>query len=77
MIALLSWALAVPLSLPISLLLGRAFGAIFFPVPPTLVPGWTAVALWLAVVVVVSIAACAWPARRATRIPAVAALAYE
>ena len=76
-IALLSWLIAIPLSLPVSVLLGRAFGRIMFPVPVSMVPGWAAVAIWLGVVVVVSLAACAWPAYRATRIPTAAALAYE
>jgi ABC-type lipoprotein release transport system permease subunit len=32
---------------------------------------------WLALVIVVSVAACAWPALRAMRVPAAQALAYE
>ena len=74
-IALLSWLIAIPLSIPVSLALGRAFGDIMFPVPPSPAPNGGAVVTWLALVVVVSFAACAWPARRATRIPAAAALA--
>ncbi len=76
-IALLSWLLAIPLSLPVSLLLGRAFGQIMIPVPLTLRPEWMALGLWLAIVVLVSIAACTWPAARAGRISVVGALAYE
>ncbi|MBV9880640.1 MAG: ABC transporter permease [Gemmatirosa sp.] len=76
-IALLSWAIAVPVSRPISLALGWAFGRIMFPVSPSVLPGWGAVSVWLAVVMVVSVAACAWPAWRATRIPTAAALSYE
>ena len=76
-IALLSWAAAVPLSIPVSVALGAMFGRIMFPVPVRLVPEWGAMAVWLAVVIVVSVVACAWPARRATRVVARVALAYE
>jgi len=77
LIAVMSWLIAIPLSLPVSVLLARAFGRIMLPVVPTLLPQAVAVGSWLAVVIVVSIAACAWPAARATRIPTVAAIAYE
>jgi putative ABC transport system permease protein len=75
-IALLGWLAAIVLSVPMSLALGRAFGAIMFPVPDRYVPTATGALAWLAVAVAVSIVACTWPARRATRIPTVAALAY-
>lgn len=77
LIAIISWLIAIPLSLPMSVLLARSFGRIMLPVTATLVPEGSAVGIWLAVVVTVSLAACAWPAIRATRIPTVAALAYE
>ncbi len=71
------WALAIPLSLPASILIGEVFGRIMFPVPVSFLPDWRAVANWLVVVIVVSIAACAWPAFRATRITTARALSYE
>lgn len=77
LIAILSWLIAIPLSLPVSVLLARAFGRIMLPVNPTLIPRGIALGIWLAVVVVASLLACAWPALRATRIPTVAAIAYE
>jgi putative ABC transport system permease protein len=77
LIVIVSWLVAIPLSLPMSVLLARSFGRIMLPVTPTLIPQWSAVLIWLAAAVTVSVAACAWPARRATRIPTVAALAYE
>jgi putative ABC transport system permease protein len=77
LIAVISWLIAIPLSLPMSVLLARSFGRIMLPVTATLVPEGSAVGIWLAVAVFVSLAACAWPAVRATRIPTVAALAYE
>jgi putative ABC transport system permease protein len=76
-IALLSWALAVPLSLPMSVILGRRFGRVMMPVAARYVPEAAGVLGWLAVVLVVSVVACAWPAWRATRIPTARALAYE
>ena len=76
-IALLGWALAIPLSLPMSVALGRAFGRIMLPLAVTWTPDVAGVVQWLAIVVVVSVAACAWPAWRATRITTRAALAYE
>jgi ABC-type antimicrobial peptide transport system permease subunit len=77
LIAILSWLIAIPLSLPMSVLLARSFGRILLPVTSTLIPEWSAVSIWFGVAVLVSLAACAWPAIRATRIPTVAALAYE
>ena len=76
-IALLSWALAIPLSIPMSVMLARAFSRIMLRVPVTYVPNATGVLLWLALVVVVSLVACAWPAVRAMRVPTAAALAYD
>jgi putative ABC transport system permease protein len=76
-VALLSWALAIPLSVPMARILGDAFGRIFFRTPIALVPDPRGVAIWLGVVIVVSLVACAWPAFRATRISARSALAYE
>jgi putative ABC transport system permease protein len=76
-IALASWLIALPLSVPMSVVLGNAFGRIMIPVPVSFAPGLTGVLRWLAVVLVVSIAASAWPALRATRITTARALAYE
>ncbi|HZL86343.1 MAG TPA: FtsX-like permease family protein [Candidatus Krumholzibacteria bacterium] len=76
-VAIASWILALPLSIPMSVVLGKAFGRIMLPVPVILVPEPSGVLRWLAVALVVSIAACAWPALRATRITTAAALAYE
>ncbi|HXV86014.1 MAG TPA: ABC transporter permease, partial [Gemmatimonadales bacterium] len=76
-IAVLSWVVAVPLSVPMSLVLGEAFGRIMLPVASTVMPQAWAVLVWLGLVVLVSLTASAWPALRATRIPTAAALAYE
>lgn len=76
-IALLGWALAIPLSLPVSIVLGEAFGRIMLPVPLTYIPEFSGIVEWFGVVLVVSLVACAVPAWRATRITTRAALAYE
>jgi putative ABC transport system permease protein len=76
-IALLAWAVSLPLSVPMSLALADAFGKVMFPVPVSTWPEARGTLLWLALVVVVSIAACAWPARRATHVPIARALSYE
>lgn len=73
-IGILSWALAVPLSVPMSVLLGQAFGRIMIPVPVHYTPAAAGVGQWLAVVLVVSVTACAWPAFRALKITTAAAL---
>ena len=76
-VGILSWAIAIPLSIPMSWVLGQAFARIMLPVPVMLLPQPAAVLQWLGVVVAVSAVACAWPAWRATRIPTTTALAYE
>ena len=76
-IALLAWLIALPLSVPISVMLGDAFGRTMFPVPRTFVPVPLGVVAWFALVSVVALLASLWPALRATRIPTRAALAYE
>jgi putative ABC transport system permease protein len=76
-IALLSWLIAIPLSLPMSIALGEAFGRIMLRVPLVLVPEPSGVVRWLVLVVIVSLLACAWPAWRAMRVPTARALSYE
>ena len=76
-IALLSWLVAIPASLPMSYVLGKAFGRVMLEVPVSFVPEAAGVVRWLAVVVGVSVVACAWPALRAMRVSVAASLAYE
>ena len=76
-IALASWLIAIPLSIPVSVLLGKAFSRIMMPLPVRYLPEIEGVALWFAVAVIVSVLATAWPARRAMRVTTAAALAYE
>jgi putative ABC transport system permease protein len=60
-----------------SVALGEAFGRVMLRVPLTVLPEGAGVLWWLALVVVVSLVACAWPAIRATRVTIARALAYE
>jgi putative ABC transport system permease protein len=76
-IAILSWLLSLPLSIPMSVVLANAFGRVMFSVPVHYLPDAGAALRWLALVVGVSLIACAWPARRATHVPTAAALSYE
>jgi putative ABC transport system permease protein len=75
--ALLGWLLSLPLSVPVSVLLGEAFGRVMFAIPTSLTPEPSGALRWLALVTAVSVLACAWPARQAMRMPVVKALQYE
>jgi putative ABC transport system permease protein len=72
-----SWLVALPLSIPMSRLLGDAFGRVFMKLPVTYVPEAGGMLLWLGVVVGISLVACAWPAIRASRVTIASALSYE
>ena len=77
LIAVLSWLVALPLSIPMSLILGRVFGSIFFPVPDRYVPEGTGVIVWLGLAVAVAAVASLVPSLKATRVTTATALAYE
>ena len=76
-VAVLSWLIALPLSVPMSAVLGDAFGRVMMRVPTSLVPEASGVLRWFVVVTAVSVVACAWPALRAMRVTVASALAYE
>jgi putative ABC transport system permease protein len=76
-LALLGWLLSLPLSVPVSVVLGQAFGRIMFAVPTALTPDPGGALRWLTLVTAVSVLACAWPAWQAMRMPAATALQYE
>jgi putative ABC transport system permease protein len=76
-IAALAWLIALPLSVPVSVALGDAFGRIMFPVPRVYLPVAAGVATWFALMIVVALISSLWPALRAARVPTAAALAYE
>ena len=76
-IAALGWIVALPLSMPMSVALSRAFGEVMFSVPIRALPSVSGALIWLLLAAIVSLIACAMPARRATRISVAAALSYE
>ncbi len=76
-ITLLAWLACLPLSIPIGALMAEAFGRIMFPVPVPFAPDMAAALRWLAIMMAVSLAACAWAARQALRVTTARALAYE
>ena len=75
-IGVLSWIAAVPLALPLSALVGTVTGNLAFRVPLPLVISPLAALLWLAIIIVGSTAASAFPAWRASRLTIRETLAY-
>jgi putative ABC transport system permease protein len=76
LIGLMSWVIALPLSLPISYGVGYLIGMLSFRSPLPLILSPLAVILWLLVIVVGSIAASAYPARKASRLTIRETLSY-
>jgi putative ABC transport system permease protein len=76
-LVVLAWLVSLPLSVPISALLEAAFGRIMFSVPWRLLPSAGVTLGWLGLMALISLLACAVPARSALRIPAARALAYD
>jgi len=75
-IGLMSWVVAVPLSLPVSFGVGTLIGTLSFRSPLPLVLSPWAVLLWLLLIVFGSIAASAYPAWQASRLTVRETLAY-
>jgi len=78
LIGLMSWILAIGLSLPISVFLARAIGLSFmdyYPMPAATSPG--GIFIWALIVIVISILASLFPALRAVRLTVTQVLAYE
>ncbi len=76
MVTLMAWLASLPLATPISLVLGEAFGRVMFSVPMQPWPEPRVALQWLALMLLVAVAACALPAWRAMRVPVARALAY-
>jgi putative ABC transport system permease protein len=77
LIGAISWVLAVPLSIPMSLVLDTMLGQVFFNEPLDFIFSPLGLVGWLAIIVVVSIAASLLPAYRATKMSIRETLAYE
>lgn len=77
LIGMMSWILAIGLSLPISSFLARIVGISFMdtPIPATTSPG--GIFVWALIVIVISVEASLLPALRAARLTVTEVLAYE
>ncbi len=75
-IGLMSWCVAMVLSLPLSAAVGRLVGTLAFRFPLPLVLSPAAMFIWLAVISLGSMAASAYPARRASKLTVRETLAY-
>ncbi len=75
-IGLMSWVIALPLSLPISFGIDYFIGSMSFRAPLPLVISPAGLVIWLAVILIGSIAASAWPARQAAQLTVRETLAY-
>ena len=75
-IGLMSWVIAVVLSLPLSLMIGRLIGNLAFRFPLPLVLSPSAMLIWLGIIIIGSIAASAYPARQASQLTVRETLTY-
>jgi putative ABC transport system permease protein len=77
LIGMMSWILAIGVSLPISSYLARTIGLSFMDYPMTAATSPGGILAWAAIVIVISIAASLFPALRAARLTVTQVLAYE
>jgi putative ABC transport system permease protein len=75
-IGLLSWLIALPLSLPLSYGIGNLVGTLAFRFPLELTVSPSALLVWFGVIVIGSVAASAYPAWTASRLTVRETLAY-
>jgi putative ABC transport system permease protein len=75
-IGLMSWIIALPLSLPVSFGVGYLIGMLSFRSPLPLILSPSAILIWLLVIVIGSIAASAYPAWQASRLTVRETLSY-
>jgi putative ABC transport system permease protein len=77
LIGMMSWILAIGLSLPISSSLARTIGLSFmdYPMTATVSPG--GIFVWALIVIIISVTASLLPALRAARLTVTEVLAYE
>ena len=74
---LISWIIAVPISLLVSPLMANALGVTIFQTPLEFQFNYTALLTWLAIILVIALIAAVIPARNATRINVRQSLSYE
>ncbi|MBK9926738.1 MAG: FtsX-like permease family protein [Anaerolineales bacterium] len=75
-IGLMSWVIALPLSIPLSLGIGYMIGMMSFRSPLPLVVSSMGLGVWFLILIVGSIAASAYPAQQASRLTVRETLAY-
>ncbi len=75
-IGLMSWLIAIVISLPLSFGVGSMLGNLSFMVPLSLIISPTALLIWLIVIVLGSIAASTYPAWQASRLTIQETLSY-
>jgi putative ABC transport system permease protein len=76
-VGLLSWAISIFFSLPITYILCYGVGIALLTTPMKAVYGVTGIVMWLIVTIVIATIASALPARRASRLTVRDTLAYE
>ncbi len=77
LIGILSWALAIPLSIPVTLLFNAMIGQMIIDQPLVFVFLPTGLIIWLVLIVVISVIASMLPAYRAIKMSVRETLAYE
>ncbi|MFC2069051.1 ABC transporter permease, partial [Chloroflexota bacterium] len=77
LIGILSWAVAIPLSIPLTLLFNVMLGSMMLDQPLVFVFLPTGVLIWLVIVVIVSVVASLLPAYRAIKMSVRETLTYE
>ena len=77
LVGLISWAMAVPLSFPVTLALDTGVGVAMFQSPLNFAFGWNGLVFWLAGVLALAVLASLLPAARAVRLTVRDVLAYE
>ncbi len=76
-IGLLSWGLAILISLPLTRLIGNVTGNLFIEAPLVIAFSASGVGIWLGIVLALTAVASSLPAVNATEMPVHAVLAYE
>jgi putative ABC transport system permease protein len=77
LIGLISWALAIPLAVPLSLLFNTLIGDAFFEQPLDFLFSSLGITSWLAIVLIISVVASLLPTYRAIKMSVQETLAYE
>ncbi len=77
LVGLISWTLAVPLSIPVSMGFNAVLGQAFFDRPMEFLFSWAGLIIWLSIVLIISVVASLLPAYRAIRMSVRETLAYE